>query len=180
MLEYIILGFLMDRELSGYDLKQTMASSTSYFFDASFGSIYPALKKLETRGDVRATEVVDGGKFKKLYAIQATGRETFRAWLAGPIPFSRTKPDHLIPVFFYRFLSPEERKERLEKLISEAQAVLGELAAQEEDVACKADLYQHSALAFGLQYYRLVIDWCRRLLQEDAVTSYIETGDGGQ
>ncbi|WP_236880832.1 PadR family transcriptional regulator [Clostridioides difficile] len=49
MLEYIILGFLMEKELSGYDLKQIMSESTSYFFDASFGSIYPALKRLETK-----------------------------------------------------------------------------------------------------------------------------------
>ncbi len=31
MLEYIILGFLMEKELSGYDLKQIMSESTSYF-----------------------------------------------------------------------------------------------------------------------------------------------------
>lgn len=31
MLEYIILGFLMRRKATGYDLKQYMAESTSYF-----------------------------------------------------------------------------------------------------------------------------------------------------
>ena len=49
MLEYIILGFLMGCAASGYDLKQYMAESTSYFFDASYGSIYPALKRLEEK-----------------------------------------------------------------------------------------------------------------------------------
>ena len=47
MLEYIILGFLMGCAASGYDLKQYMAESTSYFFYASYGSIYPALKRLK-------------------------------------------------------------------------------------------------------------------------------------
>lgn len=49
MLEYIILGFLLSKDLTGYDLKQRMAKSTSFFFDASFGSIYPALKRLEAK-----------------------------------------------------------------------------------------------------------------------------------
>ena len=46
MLEHIILGFLMTKDRSGYDLKWLMENSTSYFINASFGSVYPALKRL--------------------------------------------------------------------------------------------------------------------------------------
>ena len=62
MLEYIILGFLMRRKATGYDLKQYMAESTSYFFDASYGSIYPALKRLEEKKFLCSEEQVTGGK----------------------------------------------------------------------------------------------------------------------
>jgi DNA-binding PadR family transcriptional regulator len=44
MLEYIILGYLLIGEMSGYDLKRWMSYCTSNFFDASFGSIYPRSK----------------------------------------------------------------------------------------------------------------------------------------
>ena len=77
MLEYIILGFLMTKERSGYDLKRCMTQTTSYFFDASFGSIYPALKRLTQKGLVTFREDVDGGKFKKVYRITDSGRTAF-------------------------------------------------------------------------------------------------------
>ncbi|TQW48753.1 helix-turn-helix transcriptional regulator [Clostridioides difficile] len=95
MLEYIILGFLMEKELSGYDLKQIMSESTSYFFDASFGSIYPALKRLETKGYIHYHEVIDGNKLKKLYSITNTGKEVFLEWLKKPINFSKTNRELL-------------------------------------------------------------------------------------
>ncbi|MCW0824055.1 PadR family transcriptional regulator [Clostridioides difficile] len=62
ILKYIILGFMMEKELSGYDLKQKMSTSTSYFFDASFGSIYLALKRLEEKDYICYREVIDGSK----------------------------------------------------------------------------------------------------------------------
>jgi len=35
MTEYILLGFLMEKDMTGYDMKQHMSMSTSYFVDAS-------------------------------------------------------------------------------------------------------------------------------------------------
>lgn len=45
MLIYVILGFLCEKDMTGYEIKQKMTISTSNFIDASFGSIYPMLKK---------------------------------------------------------------------------------------------------------------------------------------
>lgn len=45
MLIYVILGFLCEKDMTGYEIKQKMTLSTSNFIDASFGSIYPMLKK---------------------------------------------------------------------------------------------------------------------------------------
>lgn len=166
MLDYIILGFLMSHEMSGYDLKQIMGHSTSNFFDASFGSIYPALKKLADKGDVRVKEVIEGGKLKKLYTITDSGRDLFMSWLAQPIVFSRTKPDHLVPMFFYRFLEEEAARERIHELMGKAQSVIDELTAANPEIKEKVYLFQHATLLFGLDYYKLVIDWCQRLLLE--------------
>lgn len=167
MLEFIMLGFLMYREMSGYDLKQCMLKSTSNFFDASFGSIYPALKKMESRGDVVAREVVDGGKFKKLYSISEQGKETFMEWLEQPISFSRTKQDHLVHVLFFNFLSQEKRIRQLQLLIEQAETVLTGLALQEEEIRSKAGTYGYATLQYGLSYYQFVINWCRSLLLEE-------------
>lgn len=166
MLEYIILGFLMRREMSGYDLKLYMAKSTSNFFDASFGSIYPALKRLETKGQISSREVVDCGKYKKLYSITDTGKICFRNWLEQPIEFAKTRLDHLVKVFFLGFLPKEMAMQELQSLIPEVETVLSNLKESQPKIKVKTDMFQYSTLIYGIHYYQFIINWCNDLLQE--------------
>jgi len=151
MLEYIILGFLMGCAASGYDLKQYMAESTSYFFDASYGSIYPALKRLEERKLILSEEKVTGGKFKKLYSITEEGRGVFLTWLKQPVRFAKTRLDYLVPFFFYEYLEPITAKQNLELFMETASVGLEELKAQKEE------------LVYGIRYYEMLIEWCSQL-----------------
>lgn len=166
MLEYIMLGFLMYGEMSGYDLKQRMLKSTSNFFDASFGTIYTALKRMEVKGAICSREVVDGGKFKKLYSISEYGKSDFMNWLEQPVDFSRTKPDHLIKVFFFGFLPKEKAIDKLKEFIKEVEKVFNTLKKHENQVKEKYDIYQFSTLIFGINYYKYVIDWSNNLLSD--------------
>jgi DNA-binding PadR family transcriptional regulator len=166
MLEYIILGFLMVGEMSGYDLKQHMAKSTSNFFDASFGSIYPALKRMEAKGFICSREVVDGGKYKKLYAISECGKSDFMNWLNQPIEFTKTRLDHLVKIFFLGFLPTKKAIEEIQVFIKEVESVLEKLTESQSKIKEKADMYQFSTLLYGIQYYQSIIDWCNNLLKE--------------
>lgn len=166
MLEYIILGFLMYKEFSGYDLKQVMLRSTSNFFDASFGSIYPALKRLEAKGFIHSREEVEGGKYKKIYAISATGKSEFMNWLEQPIEFSKTQQDHLVKVFFLGFLPQEKAVQALQCLIKKVEPVLGKLTESQSKIKAKTDIYQYSTLLYGIHYYRFIIEWIHGLIEE--------------
>jgi DNA-binding PadR family transcriptional regulator len=166
MLEYIILGFLMYSEMSGYDLKQGMMKSTSNFFDASFGSIYPALKRMESKGLINSREVVDGGKYKKLYVISAAGKSEFMNWLEQPIEFAKTKLDHLVKVFFLGFLPKEKAIEELQVFIKEVDLVLQRLTESQPKLKEKCDIYQFSTVLFGISYYQFIMDWSNGLIKE--------------
>lgn len=52
--------------MNGYEIKQFKNISTAKFCIVSFGSIYPALKRMENKDMVISTEIVDGGKYKKI------------------------------------------------------------------------------------------------------------------
>ncbi len=54
MLELAILGLLKDEELHGYELKRRLTDTLGAFSSVSFGSLYPALRKLEAAGAVKA------------------------------------------------------------------------------------------------------------------------------
>jgi DNA-binding PadR family transcriptional regulator len=170
MLEYIILGFLMKKEMSGYDLKQWMTHSTSYFFDASFGSIYPALKRLEEKGYICFQEVLESNKFKKMYAITGEGKKHFLSWLEKPIIFAKTKQDHLVPIFFYRYLSKEKAIMNLKAFIKEVEPFLERLSEQKTELEKMYPIdqfkYENATMIYGIHYYQFVIEWCNGLLKQ--------------
>ena len=58
MLELAILGLLKEQELHGYELKKRLTEALGAFSSVSFGSLYPALARLETAG---ALKVVGAG-----------------------------------------------------------------------------------------------------------------------
>jgi DNA-binding PadR family transcriptional regulator len=56
MLELAVLGLLKEQELHGYELKKRLSETPGQFWGVSFGSLYPALAKLEAAGAVKAVE----------------------------------------------------------------------------------------------------------------------------
>ena len=57
MLELAILGLLKEQDLHGYELKKRLTDALGAFSSVSFGSLYPALARLEAAGAVRAVTV---------------------------------------------------------------------------------------------------------------------------
>ena len=55
MLELAILGLLKEQELHGYELKKRLGAALGPFSSVSFGSLYPALARLDKAGAVEAT-----------------------------------------------------------------------------------------------------------------------------
>jgi len=69
MLELAILGLLKEQPLHGYELKKRLADTLGLFWGVSFGSLYPALRRLERSG---AIEAVTGDAVQSV-PIPATG-----------------------------------------------------------------------------------------------------------
>src|SRR5580692_2706660 len=56
MLDMAILGLLEERDLHGYEIRRQLREHLGLLANVSFGSIYPALTRLEKSGAVMATE----------------------------------------------------------------------------------------------------------------------------
>jgi len=164
MIDYIILGLLLEKEMTGYDIRQKIILSTANFYDASFGSIYPALKRLEDNNIIVSRKNIKGGKFKKIYHILDPGRQIFLNWVKEPLRLHKSRNEYLLKMFFYRYLSKEEvviRITQFTKLLSEEKANLIKL---ESLVILKADFFQLSTLRYGLDSYQFLIDWLNQYL----------------
>ncbi|MGH7924156.1 MAG: PadR family transcriptional regulator [Candidatus Binatus sp.] len=82
--KFPILGFLMEAEATGYDLKQRFQDPVGFFYRVSDGSIYPALKKMARDGLVTLRTERRGRRARKVYAITPRGRAHFMRMLRAP------------------------------------------------------------------------------------------------
>ena len=98
----LCLAILFETEASGYEIRKlSIEGDYSLFVEASFGSIYPALAKLEEEGLVTSRiETQEGRPAKKVYSITETGRQELMDSL-----FQELAPDVLRSEFllFARF-----------------------------------------------------------------------------
>ena len=89
MLEFAILGLLQQSPMHGYELRKELAQLLGGLRSISFGSLYPALKRLHAAGlitvadpDPKALLPADappltGRRGKVVYTITAEGKERF-------------------------------------------------------------------------------------------------------
>ena len=62
----LCLSILYNGDASGYDIRRMCTDEEfAYFVEASYGSIYPALAKLEEEGSVTSQLVPQDGKDRK-------------------------------------------------------------------------------------------------------------------
>ncbi len=109
MLDFAILGLVMERPRHGYEIKRALAQLG--FWTVSFGSLYPALRRLEKRGAIEAAE---GTGRRKAYAITSDGTETFASLLATDPDASETDRAFQVRLAFLSQLPQDERVRVLE------------------------------------------------------------------
>lgn len=166
MIKFVILGFLTYRNLTGYDIKQIMTCTTSNFMNASFGSIYPALNKLEKEGFISSTKVIENGKYKKIYGINEIGEKVFIQWLEEPIDFMRSYEDILAKMFFYEKLSKEKASKLIEQLIEDINKKINELEKLETEIKPIAGYFEISTLYFGIDHLKFMTNWYEKFLND--------------
>jgi DNA-binding PadR family transcriptional regulator len=127
----VILGILMKKNLTGYDIKHELETIFSYFYNASYGTIYPTLSKMEKEGLITKQCIVQEGKpNKNVYTITAEGKERFLAYLQSEIVPTEFKSDFMVRMFFGALVEPGILMEWIERAIRDQQA---ELTALRED-----------------------------------------------
>jgi PadR family transcriptional regulator, regulatory protein AphA len=173
-MEFIILGLLMGRERTLYELNKLLKTSISLFYSASFGSISSVLDRLLAKGWVVSREVVERGRNKKLFTITAAGEEAFGGWLASPIPGEKVREPALTRLFFFGHLPPQARIAAVEQHLASLEALTAALELldrQSADVPVPAEqrdlaAFQRLTLRYGRDYYAFSIAWYRRLLAD--------------
>src|SRR3954469_15491533 len=80
----VILGMLAAKPRSGYEIKQLVDSSARFFWAASYGQIYPELKRLEEDGLIAGGAPAGGARQRTTFKRTGKGRRAAREWIETP------------------------------------------------------------------------------------------------
>ncbi|MBP0724140.1 PadR family transcriptional regulator [Bacillus sp. RG28] len=158
-IQHVILGFLTEKPMSGYDIKQMMENSVAYFFDASYGAIYPALKRMEKEAFIEKEVVQQEGKpNKNLYVITNRGKEEFLSYMESPLNPTLIRSDLLIRIFFGRYTSKENITSWLKKEEQKAKNQLEHLNQINEKYP-NMDSFKKMTLLYGIDSAQFTLKW---------------------
>jgi DNA-binding PadR family transcriptional regulator len=160
---YVILGMVSVRPRSGYEIKAAVDESTRRFWAASYGQIYPELKRLSEAGLVTGVDSPRGERRRTVYTITDAGMERLKDWLRLPPETSEMRDEGLLKLFFSGVLEPGEAAETLRRMRESRVAIADDLAAIEPEVIEKSDEFALMVLRGGIEYNRWFADWCERM-----------------
>ena len=177
MQDKIILGLLLDGDKSSYDLKKSMESSTSFFYNSSQGSIQPALKKLIQNGHIHGRDENRGARNKKVYSITEAGEKEFLSWVGEPIALDKPRDPALVKMFFFNYAEDSRKLKLVEAYLREIKTV-GETLQMiqqmnREKIGKNKDFLHNQkvksrldTMEFGIDYYAFLNEWYEKYLDK--------------
>jgi PadR family transcriptional regulator, regulatory protein AphA len=161
----VILGMLKLGAQTGYEIKQVTDVSTRFFWGASYGQIYPELRKLERAGFVTAEDDPRGGRRRRTYRLTEAGERTFHDWLVADEPLEYAVRDEaLLKIFFGDVGSPGELLENVRRLRRDHEGRLARFRKIEAGVKRRDATVR--ALEYGIAFLEWNVRWWRGVEEE--------------
>jgi PadR family transcriptional regulator, regulatory protein AphA len=162
---HVILGLLHTGPKSGYEIKGIVDHSTRFFWAASYGQIYPELRRLAKAGLIEGSAAPRDGRKRTVYKITPAGRKELRTWLRKPPETFETRDEGLLKLFFAGALPPTEAVNTLQAMRGRSQQTLARLR-EVEPSAIAAGGYPLMVLRGGIELNEWYSDWCERMERE--------------
>ena len=158
----VILGMLSFSPKSGYEIKNFVDRSTRFFWAASYGQIYPELRRLSDAGLITGTDASQGERRRTVYELTPAGREALVAWLETPPVTYEMRHEGMLKLFFADALPERERVERLRDLGRVHADKVAALRVIEEAAEKSPDSSAYVVLRFGIAFNEWAAEWCER------------------
>ena len=188
MVELPVLGLLKDREMHGYELRKQLGAMLGPFWQVSWGSLYPTLRRLAKAGAVEKVETeaprrarqtrtgrsnrtspapaLSSGRKKTVYRITPKGEEMFAAMLEETA--AAVDAEHFtLKLAFFRYLQPETRLALLERRRAYLIDKLAEFKNNLRDYRERIDSYTLSLHNHGMAATESDIAWIEELITQE-------------
>ena len=190
MLELAILGLLKEQPLHGYELKKRLSDTLGSLWGISYGTLYPALRRLEREGNIEivdparaanpipATGSLDGDlaaarlrrttkatrRTRKAYRITELGEARFAQLLLDEDGAGDDERAFVLKLAFCRHLDPAAR---LDLLGRRRAALADRLARQRRSAPGRGDRYTRSLLEHRTESTERDLQWVDALISDE-------------
>jgi PadR family transcriptional regulator AphA len=162
---YVILGLLRKGPKSGYEIKSAVDRSTRFFWAASYGQIYPELRRLAEAGLIEGKPTPQGERKRTVYRLTAKGRRELRRWLDVAPEVFELRDEALLKLFFSG-AKPDAARKAIEARRAQHEEMLERLKEVEPLAKEAPDRFPYMVLRCGLDYSKSIIRWCDEALAE--------------
>ncbi len=171
---YVLLGLLQEEELSGYEMKKIIDVRMSFFWQESYGQIYPELNKMLEEGliDIFDAEAAPGTKREKIrYKLTALGEQELKRWMEAENEKDSIRSECLLKMFLSTDKNREEMKKHLLIFQEQSEHKLMIFGVFDAELRKIIDLHNNhrqilAVLNLGMRQAKLYIEWCEEQLDQ--------------
>lgn len=162
-LRHALLGLLVDRRASGYDLMKLFDTSLANVWPATQSQVYGELGRLAADGLLEVGD--EGPRGRKDYTLSDAGMVELRRWLTETRPEQQRRSDTLLRVFFLGVLTPEQGRDYLGRQAARAAEHHAQLEQLHDSVDWEEEgmlsSYGRLTLEYGLRLTAMQEQWAR-------------------
>lgn len=180
--KFLILGLLSEEPLSGYEIKKIVDMRFSFFWNESFGQIYPQLKKLNEEGIIKeeSSKESENGKAIRKYAITDSGINELKEWLKEPVEKEVVRYEILLKLYFSNIVSPEVMLEHIKEFQRTHSQQMKLFEKFRQNLEEYKDVHSNHrdilmVLSFGEKVWKAYDEWCEEVSK--VLEKEIEGGD---
>ena len=176
-LPYGLLGLLGYQESTGYELAKIFEDSLNNFWHAQASQIYRELNRLEEKGWVTSTNVIQSNRpNKRVYSVTLQGREAFETWLGEGDVIRENPHSNLLMRIFFGASNHEVTLERLKTYRDNLNAALAESVQKTQAKidsykvsmpdGDKESLYWQMTLDYGINQAKADVVWVEECIKK--------------
>jgi DNA-binding PadR family transcriptional regulator len=170
-LELAVLGLLHETPLHGYELRKRLNTVLGWGRVLSYGSLYPALKKMLKAGwiaeDLTSAPATVSRRQRIVYALTPSGEERFRALMAEAGPSAWEDDNFDVRFAFFSRTDMEIRLRILEGRRSRLEERLDRVQSQLDRTQQQMDRYATELQRHGVESVEREVRWLSDMINAE-------------
>lgn len=171
---FVLLGLLQEEDLSGYEIKKIINIRMSFFWQESYGQIYPELNKMLKEGLIENSNSEQNHDITKRektkYKITSKGQQAFSEWMKSENETDTVRSEFLLKMYLSTDKNTEEMIKHLIQFKEQSENKLFLFNLFYKELSNIIEMHNNHrqilyVLDLGIRQAKLYIDWSTEMLE---------------